>query len=266
MIINHGVRGSIPNPSYQTLGYGGNTPCVEFKTKQYQLIFDCGSGFSKVKLSNKHQIIIFISHFHHDHIQGLAFNSYNSGLNKKIILTSAHSNSEDTYKKLSDYYNNPYFPVNFIEMINKFDFFEFKDVVSKYNDLEISSLGLNHPGNSSGYSIVSDQIKFCYLLDNEYEDSQENELVKFCDNSDTVIWDGMYLEIELLSKKGWGHSSVEQGIDFANKINVKNFLISHHSPLREDKEIKKIQGNIINKKIKFASENEVINFNGKETI
>ena len=33
MIINHGVRGSIPNPSYQTLGYGGNTPCVEFKTK-----------------------------------------------------------------------------------------------------------------------------------------------------------------------------------------------------------------------------------------
>ena len=50
MIINHGVRGSIPNPSYQTLGYGGNTPCVEFKTKKYQLIFDCGSGFSKVKI------------------------------------------------------------------------------------------------------------------------------------------------------------------------------------------------------------------------
>ena len=52
--------------------------------------------------------------------------------------------------------------------------------------LEISSIELNHPGNSSGYSIVSDQIKFCYLLDNEYEDSQENQLVKFCDNSDTL--------------------------------------------------------------------------------
>ena len=43
----------------------------------------------------------------------------------------------------------------------------------------------------------------------------------------------MYLESEIISKKGWGHSSVEQGIDFANQINVKNFLISHHSPLRE---------------------------------
>ena len=29
-------------------------------------------------------------------------------------------------KKLSDYYNNPYFPINFIETINKFEFLEFK--------------------------------------------------------------------------------------------------------------------------------------------
>ena len=260
MIINHGVRGSIPNPSYQTLGYGGNTPCVEIKTKKYQLIFDCGSGFSKVKLSDNRQTIIFISHFHHDHIQCLAFNSYNSGLNKKIILTSAHSNTECTYKNLSDYYDNPYFPVNFIEVINKFEFLKFKDVVSKFNDLNICSINLNHPGNCSGYSIVSEQKKFCYLLDNEYEDSQENELVKFCDNSDTVILDGMYLESELDSKKGWVHSSVEQRIEFANKIKFKNFLISHHSPSREDNEINIIQDNIINKKIKFASENEVINF------
>ena len=54
--------------------------------------------------------------------------------------------------------------------------------------------------------------------------------------------------MRLLDKKGWGHSSVEQGIDFANKINVKNFLISHHAPLREDKKLKRLQGNIINRK------------------
>jgi len=260
MIINHGVRGSIPSPNYKTLAYGGNTPCVELKNSKYQLIFDCGSGFSKVDFSNHLITIIFISHFHHDHIQGLAFNNYKSVLNKKIILTSAHSSVKNTYKKLSDYYNNPYFPINFIETINKFEFLEFNDVVLKFNDLDICTIELNHPGNSYGYSVVSEQKKFCYLLDNEYHDSQKNQLVKFCENSDTVIWDGMYLESELPSKKGWGHSSIEQGIEFANKINFKNFLISHHSPLREDNEINIIQGNIINKKIKFASENEVINF------
>ena len=117
MIINHGVRGSIPNPGHKTLSYGGNTACVEIKTKKYQLIFDCGSGFSKVDFSNNLQSIIFISHFHHDHIQGLAFNNYNSDLNKKIIITSAHSNTKDTRSNLSSYYKDPYFPVDFIDII-----------------------------------------------------------------------------------------------------------------------------------------------------
>ena len=40
MIINHGVRGSVPNSSPHTLKYGGNTPCLELKTKKFQLIFD----------------------------------------------------------------------------------------------------------------------------------------------------------------------------------------------------------------------------------
>ena len=259
MIINHGVRGSIPTPNKKTLGYGGNTPCVEIKTPKYQIIFDCGSGFSKVDLSNNLQTIIFISHFHHDHIHGLAFNSYDTDINKKIIVTSAHSNANDTYKNLSNYYDNPFFPVKFIEIINKFQFFEFEDVISKFKDLEINSIKLNHPGNSFGYSIMDNKKKICYLLDNEFIDNQEKKLINFCDNSHTVIWDGMYLDSELYDKKGWGHSTVEQGLKLANKIDVKNFLISHHAPTREDNEIKKIEKNFFDKKVKFASENKVVN-------
>ena len=70
----------------------------------------------------------------------------------------------------------------------------------------------------------------------------------------------MFLDDELLSKKGWGHSSVEQGIDFFNQITVKNFLISHHSPSRTDNQIDEIQKRFSLTNIKFASENEVIDF------
>ena len=94
----------------------------------------------------------------------------------------------------------------------------------------------------------------------EYEDIQEEKLIDFCDQSETIIWDGMFLDSELSDKKGWGHSSIEQGINLADKIDVKNFLISHHSPSRDDKEIKNIEKKILNKKVKFASENEVIEF------
>jgi ribonuclease BN (tRNA processing enzyme) len=70
----------------------------------------------------------------------------------------------------------------------------------------------------------------------------------------------MFLDDELTEKKGWGHSSIEQGIAFANKIQVKNFLISHHSPSRKDNEIDELQNKFSLSNIKFASENEVIDF------
>ena len=124
----------------------------------------------------------------------------------------------------------------------------------------IKSIDLNHPGNSYGYSITSNKKKFCYLLDNEYQDVQEKKMIKFCNDSDTVIWDGMYLDSELSDKKGWGHSSIEQGIILADKIDVKNFLISHHSPSRSDSEIKKLENRFSNNKVKFASENNIMEF------
>ena len=138
----------------------------------------------------------------------------------------------------------------------------FEDVVNKFDDLQINTINLNHPGNSAGYSIIKDKKKFCYLLDNEYKeiDTQKEQLIRFCDNSDTIIWDGMYLDKELIDKKGWGHSSVEQGIEFSNQIRIKNFLISHHAPWRTDTEIKKLQQSISSNKVRFASENEVIDF------
>ena len=74
MIINHGVRGSIPTSGPLTTKYGGSTPCVEIITDKAQIILDCGSGFSKVKINDATPTIILLSHFHHDHLQGLPFN------------------------------------------------------------------------------------------------------------------------------------------------------------------------------------------------
>ena len=71
----------------------------------------------------------------------------------------------------------------------------------------------------------------------------------------TVIWDGMYLDSELSDKKGWGHSALSK-VFIADKINVKNFLISHHSP-SNDKEIQN-RKTISSKKVKFASENKIM--------
>src|SRR3984885_158398 len=76
-----GVRGSTPTPQPENLRYGGNTPCLEFRSDAGALlIIDCGSGLrmlgkSLIKEFADRPICanILITHLHWDHIQGLPF-------------------------------------------------------------------------------------------------------------------------------------------------------------------------------------------------
>ena len=60
------------------------------------------------------------------------------------------------------------------------------------------------------------------------------------EKADVVIWDGMFTKEELRTKAGWGHSSIEQGIDFFSTVNCGQIIISHHAPYRTDAELDKI--------------------------
>jgi ribonuclease BN (tRNA processing enzyme) len=140
---------------------------------------------------------------------------------------------------------------------------EFKDIVSEFKLYNFSSFSLIHPGESSGYSLNDQDKKFCYLLDNEFNKTQKNNLIKFCENSDFIIWDGMFTENELKTKKGWGHSSIEQGLKFAEDLDLKKLIISHHAPDRTDEQIDKISAKYKNSNLIFAQENKEISFYGK---
>ena len=94
----HGCRGSIPNPSKEMLRYGGNTTCFELNMDDFQVFFDAGSGFQNAVLDSNKKIMIFFSHFHHDHLQGLAFNKDLLKPETKTFISSALVNSEKLNK------------------------------------------------------------------------------------------------------------------------------------------------------------------------
>ena len=69
-----GVRGSIPVPGESTVKFGGNTSCYSIETGKHFIILDAGSGIRNLgKEISRKVFIIFFSHLHHDHHQGLPF-------------------------------------------------------------------------------------------------------------------------------------------------------------------------------------------------
>ena len=87
---------------------------------------------------------------------------------------------------------------------------------------------------------------------------KNDDIGRFSFDSDLVFWDGMYLDKEKNNFKGWGHSSVQDGLEFAEKYNVKNLLICHHSPLRKDEELTEIDITFSNNKVKFSYDKKIL--------
>ena len=241
-LITHGCRGSIPNPSKEMLKYGGNTTCFELNMDDFQVFFDTGSGFQNAVLDNNKQIIIVFSHFHHDHLQGLAFNKYLITAEKKTFICSALVNAEKLNKIIRRYFSGDFFPLDLFDNLDNVTFSNFIDIQTMVSgELKIETIKLNHPGGSYGYSVTRNNKKCVFLCDNEFTTSQADELKIFAENADMVIWDGMFTEEELRVKTGWGHSSIQQGIDFFSSLNCGEIIISHHAPYRTDAELDTIE-------------------------
>ncbi|MBL81231.1 MAG: hypothetical protein CMM80_01540 [Rhodospirillaceae bacterium] len=125
--------------------------------------------------------------------------------------------------------------------------------------IKLSFTNLRHPGGACGYRFERNGASIVTLFDNEYHDDQRQNLIEFCQGADLVVWDGMFTEEELLSKRGWGHSSIERAQEFASLSSLKRMLITHHSPDRTDIELDEIS-KTLNSDIEFAYENQVLNF------
>ena len=254
------MRGSIPIAKASHLHFGGNTICSEFSTDKVQIFLDAGSGFINANISHDRPVIILFSHFHHDHIQGLLFNKDLFSDNANVFLSTSLCSKTELSEVLDRYYGGRLFPEEFEKMAKKINFLEFSEIQSVTgNETEVLSLALHHPGGCSGYRINSSSFSVSNLLDNEYFDGQKPALCDFVTGSDLVIWDAMYTDRELKEKIGWGHSSMEQGLRFAEVAKIVRMALNHHCPTRTDEQLLSIQN--LNEGEKCFWAKECLSFN-----
>ena len=130
-LITHGCRGSIPNSSSEMMKYGGNTTCFELILDKFQVFFDTGSGFQNAILNPNKEILIFFSHFHHDHIQGLPFNPELFDPKNEIIISSGLCDIELVKQTIQKCFSPPYFPFDVVSLLSNIKFLPFNAVQDK---------------------------------------------------------------------------------------------------------------------------------------
>ena len=60
-------------------------------------------------------------------------------------------------------------------------------------------------------------------------------------NADVLLHDGQYRDQEYGAHVGWGHSSIGDAMEFADKADVDKLVLFHHDPYHTDDELQALQ-------------------------
>ncbi len=241
-----GTRGSLVQTDSDKIKYGLETSCISIETENEIFLIDCGSGIRKFdsyfygSKKTQKKINILLTHYHHDHILGLAFANfvYDENLDIEIF---GHG---DVYDTLNNYFKPPYFPVNLFELTKiktrSVKCFE----TLNFGNIEIETTLLHHPQNCIGYKFKHCNKTIVIAIDYEYKLDETKDVVEeFIKGSDYLIIDAFSTEEDY--KKGWGHNSIEDVVSLSNKLEVGKCIITHHNVSYSDEKLDDIQANLL---------------------
>ena len=227
---------------------GGNTPCIEVGCGDEILIIDLGSGARALgEMLMKREFgrgqgraHIFLSHFHHDHIQGWPFfrPAYVEGNQFEF-----YARQNDVRQRLNQQQQEPFFPPDSVkDMRATMSYHQLAEGAQTICDgrMKVNSLELDHPSGAYAFRFeVGDKV-LVYASDGAFpapDKGAENPaqpFIEFFENADLVIIDAQFSLAESQSKRSWGHSCAVVGVELAAHANAKKLALFHHDPGASD--------------------------------
>lgn len=258
-----GTRGSIPTPGRDTVRYGGNTPCVEVRLGNDELvIFDAGTGIrglgdALMATGKPVKAYVVISHPHWDHIQGFPFFKPAFAPGNELTIIGPRSRYVTLRQMISDQMDKVYFPIRLNELKAKITFKPIREESLKVYDAVLTSCYVNHPSISLGYRLDAGGRSLVYISDNEPFDRDQVESVKnvekvvvdkynkvkgdpnrrvydFARGADILIHDSTYTPGEYEKHVGWGHSHYLFSLKVAEEARVKKLVLFHYNQSHSD--------------------------------
>lgn len=240
-VVFLGATGSSSYNNGNRAKYGTNTLCVAVKAGDETLIFDSGTGicgFGSLADFQRQRTHIFFSHYHTDHICGLLFFPQFFDKRKRFDVYGPQSGESDCRSVVDSFLSPPLHPVglNVFGAEMNFSTIGAGDVIRLSDSATVRTYGLSHPGGALGYRVEYDGKAFCYCVDVELADHQDDHgLPEFMRNADLLVLDSFFDDGKVLS--GWGHSSWRECVEWAMRANAKKLALFHHSFAYTDAEI-----------------------------
>jgi len=242
-----GARGSIPVSGDEYVKYGGDTTCLEIRTKNDEIIIiDAGSGIrrlgNRLISENRFHYTMLFTHAHWDHIMGFPFFRPIYSKKTRITMFGCPFAQASVKHMISKIMAPPNFPVNFEDIRADINYHDACEMFFTLHSMTITPIPLSHPNQGVGYKFVEDGQSFIFLTDNElaFKHPGGVDFQEYCDfsaDADLLIHDAEFTEEEYKKTRTWGHSVYTDALRLALEARVKKFGLFHHNQERSDEGI-----------------------------
>ncbi|MCL2235471.1 MAG: MBL fold metallo-hydrolase [Defluviitaleaceae bacterium] len=247
----YGCRGSIPVSHTYCSRYGGNTACMTVESKGKTLIFDAGSGlmiweqemkeiYPNYPKGMENPPKILISHLHLDHIIALGNFAHSWDPESSMVLYTASRDERSLKEQIFGVFKPPYWPHDMAK-ISGAECVEIKcGEPIQIDHFTVTPFVANHPDQTMSYHITDGEKSVVHLLDCEIEGMNEKmtaDMLKYCSDVDLIVFDAAYSSEDYPKHVGWGHSTVEQGVELAKKTKPRAMIFAHLNQSYRDYEL-----------------------------
>ncbi len=252
-----GVRGSTPTSGKDTLEYGGATSCLLVQAGGRSIFLDAGNGILNAPDIPDDPVSVFFTHMHLDHVLGLPYIPHLNDKGHSVDLYARKQEGTTLREQIDQIFRHPGWPCGldvYPARVTTHDA-QFPVMIG---EMEIDAAKSVHPGDSTVYRVTYHGKSIVYATDYEYDEATEGTLIDFAKNADLLFFDGQYTEEEYQTRRGYGHSTVSQGLIIMEKAHVKQLKIVHHDPGHTDRFLKEWEDKVKTERISFAKEGEII--------
>jgi ribonuclease BN (tRNA processing enzyme) len=248
-----GCRGSLATPGEQTLRYGGNTSCIELRLADGTVVvLDAGTGARELGLrltaEPPDRIHICLTHLHLDHLEGLGFFRPLWTAGVELEIWGPPSPVMSLRERVARYLSPPLFPMQLADVPSHVTFHDVPAEPWTLGSARFVAEPVAHPGPTVGYRIEENGSALTYIPDHEPALGHELRTrtadwisgIALARDATVILHDAQYTKHEYEEKTGWGHSSIDDAVAFAQIAGAGHLVLFHHDPMHGDDELERL--------------------------
>jgi phosphoribosyl 1,2-cyclic phosphodiesterase len=246
-----GVRGSTSAPGAEFVRVGGHTSCVALAhdDEQWNLALDAGTGIRRITDHLNGRAFagaVLLTHLHWDHVQGLPFFAAGDRDDSHVRVfmpeqTGRDGRAREAADVLALAMSPPHFPIGPDGLRGDWTFESLKPGSHQIEGFDVVAFDVPHKGGRTfGFRVTDGHASLAYVPDHLPDPVTSLDIARECAGVDLLVHDSQFLAHERAVADLYGHATVDDALDLAERCGARSLALFHHSPGRRDDDVEAI--------------------------